>query len=169
MLTDGKRRLFCGPKIVIAGMTQRIEAAWDPGGLALGVQVFAAAELAGRSPVPVGAAELKIAFVPVSRAISSQAIVGGLSGDQQESARPASDSHRAGGRPGGGSDPQQLERCVQRLERLTNETADTAAPTAQARGRISALERQIDACVYRLYRLTSEEIDKVEAEFSSPP
>ena len=81
VLSDGKRRLFCGPKIVIAGMTQRIEAAWDPGGLALGVQVFAAAELRGRSPVPVGAAELKTAFVPVSRPVSSQAIVGGLFGD----------------------------------------------------------------------------------------
>ena len=58
----------------------------------------------GRSPVPVGAAELEIAFVPVSRPLSSQAVVGGLFGDQQESTRPASHSHRASGRPGGGAD-----------------------------------------------------------------
>jgi methylase of polypeptide subunit release factors len=44
LLTPAKRRLFAGPKIVIAGMSQRLEAAYHPGPLALGVQVFAAAD-----------------------------------------------------------------------------------------------------------------------------
>src|SRR5205823_14118858 len=43
-LTAAKRRLFASPKIVIAGMSRRLEAAWDDRGLALGVQVFAASE-----------------------------------------------------------------------------------------------------------------------------
>jgi N-6 DNA Methylase/TaqI-like C-terminal specificity domain len=43
ILTDNKRRLFEQPKIVISGMSKHLEAAWDAGGLALGVQVFAAA------------------------------------------------------------------------------------------------------------------------------
>ena len=43
-LTDARRQLFREPKIVIAGLSKRIEAAWDEGGLALGVQVFAAAQ-----------------------------------------------------------------------------------------------------------------------------
>src|SRR5207253_3534865 len=43
-LTTAKRRLFAAPKIVIAGMSRRLEAAWDGRGLALGVQVFAASE-----------------------------------------------------------------------------------------------------------------------------
>jgi tRNA1(Val) A37 N6-methylase TrmN6 len=40
-LTADKRRLFASPKIVVAGMSRRLEAAWDQVGLALGVQVFA--------------------------------------------------------------------------------------------------------------------------------
>jgi hypothetical protein len=44
LLTPAKRRLFAEPKIVIAGMSRRLEAAWHAGPLALGVQVFAAAE-----------------------------------------------------------------------------------------------------------------------------
>lgn len=44
LLSPAKRRLFAGPKIVIAGMSQRLEAAYHPGPLALGVQVFAAAD-----------------------------------------------------------------------------------------------------------------------------
>lgn len=43
-LTENKRRLYAAPKIVIAGLTQRLEAAWDEAGLALGVQVFAVTE-----------------------------------------------------------------------------------------------------------------------------
>jgi hypothetical protein len=43
-LSDNKRQLYAGPKLVIAGMTKRLEVAWDPAGLALGVQVYAAAE-----------------------------------------------------------------------------------------------------------------------------
>jgi tRNA1(Val) A37 N6-methylase TrmN6 len=44
-LTPAKRRLFAEPKIVFAGMSQGLEAVWHAGPLALGVQVFAAAEI----------------------------------------------------------------------------------------------------------------------------
>jgi hypothetical protein len=43
-LTSAKRKLFQSPKIVVAGMSRRLEAAWDARGLALGVQVFAVSE-----------------------------------------------------------------------------------------------------------------------------
>lgn len=43
-LTAAKRRLFSSPKIVVAGMSRRLEAAWDQAGLALGVQVFAVSD-----------------------------------------------------------------------------------------------------------------------------
>jgi hypothetical protein len=45
LLTPAKRRLFAGPKIVFAGMSRHLEAAFAQGDLALGVQVFAAADL----------------------------------------------------------------------------------------------------------------------------
>lgn len=41
ILSQAKRQLFATAKIVVAGLTRRIEAAWDSGGLALGVQVYA--------------------------------------------------------------------------------------------------------------------------------
>src|SRR5262249_1540844 len=44
-LSAAKKKLFASPKIVIAGMSRRLEAAWDDVGLALGVQVFAASEI----------------------------------------------------------------------------------------------------------------------------
>jgi len=44
VLTKNKRDLFSHSKIVIAGMSRRLEAALDGGGLALGVQVYAAAD-----------------------------------------------------------------------------------------------------------------------------
>ena len=44
ILTGKKRRLYAGPKIVLAGMSRRLEAALDTRGLALGVQVYALAE-----------------------------------------------------------------------------------------------------------------------------
>ena len=40
-LTAGKLKLFRGRKIVVAGMSRRLEAALDERGLALGVQVYA--------------------------------------------------------------------------------------------------------------------------------
>jgi len=43
-VTDGKWALFSSPKIVIAGMTKIIEAAYDPIGYALGVNVYAATD-----------------------------------------------------------------------------------------------------------------------------
>jgi SAM-dependent methyltransferase len=43
-LTERQRDLFRGQKIVVAGLSQRLEAAWDDVGLALGVQVFALSE-----------------------------------------------------------------------------------------------------------------------------
>ncbi|HUE73570.1 MAG TPA: N-6 DNA methylase [Pirellulaceae bacterium] len=44
ILTDNKRQLYGSPKIVLAGMSRRLEAALDTRGLALGVQVYALAE-----------------------------------------------------------------------------------------------------------------------------
>jgi len=49
-LTNNKISLYADEKIVIAGMTKRLEATYDSGGLALGVQVYAAKEM-GDNPM----------------------------------------------------------------------------------------------------------------------
>ena len=45
ILSDNKISLYSGSKIIFAGMSKRLEVAYDAGGLALGVQVFAAMEM----------------------------------------------------------------------------------------------------------------------------
>jgi hypothetical protein len=168
VLSDGKRRLFCGPKIVIAGMTQRIEAAWDPGGLALGVQVFAAVELQEDRRYLLGLLNSKLlSFLFRGRFRAKQLAGGFLAMNKSQLDQlpirivPAEDRESAQVR-------QQLVRCVQQLERLRNKAAD-AAKSRKVRGPILTLERQIDACVYRLYHLRAEEVDEVEAGVGSTP
>ena len=169
VLTDGKRRLFGGPKIVIAGMTRRIEAAWDPGGLALGVQVFAAADLQEDRHYVLGLLNSKLlSFLFRGRFRAKQLSGGFLAINKSQLDQlpmrivPPEDQAAMQIR-------QQIVRCVQRLEQLHNSGAGTAMPTEGAPVHILALERQIDDGVYQLYRLTADEVDQVEAEFCSAP
>ena len=134
VLTDGKRRLFCGPKIVIAGMTRRIEAAWDPGGLALGVQVFAAADLQEDRRYLLGLLNSKLLSFLFRGRFRAKELSGGFLAINKSQLDqlpirivPADDRAAVKIR-------QQVVRCVQRLERLTNEAADTAAPAVRCRG-----------------------------------
>ena len=73
LLTPRKRQLFSGHKIVVAGMCRRLEAAWDVGGRALGVQVFAAVHPVD-SCVSARLAEFQTPLLPVPCTIRSQAI-----------------------------------------------------------------------------------------------
>jgi hypothetical protein len=167
LLTDAKRRLFREPKIIVAGMTRRIEAAWDPGGLALGVQVFAAADLREDHRYLLGLLNSKlISFLFRARFRAKQLSGGFLAINKSQldqlPVRIVEQEDRADLQI-----RQLLVRCVERLERLTNELADTASPDMDLQTRISALDQQIDECVYRLYRLTVDEIAQVEADFPS--
>jgi len=46
VISDAKWRLFCSPKLIVAGMTTRLESAYDATGVALGVNVYAITEWA---------------------------------------------------------------------------------------------------------------------------
>ena len=148
-------------------MTRRIEAAWDPGGLALGVQVFAAADLQEDRRYVLGLLNSKLLSYLFRGRFRAKQLSGGFLAINKSQLDqlpirivPSEDQVAVQIR-------RQVVRCVQRLERLTNEAADAATTTGKVRVRILALERQIDACVYRLYRLTADEVDRVEAEFPS--
>lgn len=167
-LTDGKRQLFRGPKIVIAGMTRRIEAAWDPGGLALGVQVYAAADLGEDRRYVLGLLNSKLLSFLFRARFRAKQLSGGFlainkSQLDQLPIRIVQPQDRAAVQI-----RQRVVRSVQRLERLANEGTDAATPPGKVQG-ILALERQIDECVYQLYRLTADEVARVEADFPSPP
>jgi hypothetical protein len=169
LLTDAKRRLFQGPKIVIAGMTRRIEAAWDPGGMALGVQVYCAAELREDRRYLLGLLNSKLfSFLFRGRFRAKQLAGGFLSVNKSQLDQlPVRIVER-----GGWADQrirQRLVRHVERLEQLTAQAAGTTPRATEVSTRIRALDQEIDRCVYQLYRLTAAEIARVEAEFPLPP
>jgi SAM-dependent methyltransferase len=163
-LTDAKRQLYQGSKIVIAGMTRRIEAAWDPGGLALGVQVFAAAKLQEDRRYLLGllnsrlfsflfrirfrAKQLAGGFLSINKAQLDQLPIRVVQSDDDQAMRLR----------------QQIMQCVESLERLTaGVAAQAVAHPAPWPRSICELDQQIDAGVYQLYRLTADEIARIEA------
>lgn len=167
-LTDAKRQLYREAKIVIAGMTRRIEAAWDPGGLALGVQVFAATQLVEDRRYLLGLLNSRLfSFLFRTRFRAKQLAGGFLSINkaqlEQLPIRVVGSGDRAAARL-----RQQIVRCVESLEPLAAETAEEAAASAGPR-RIGELDQQLDACVYRLYQVTAEEIAGIEADVPCLP
>jgi len=163
-LTDAKRALFEGPKIVIAGMTRRIEAAWDSGGLALGVQVFAVAELKEDRRYLLGLLNSKLFSFIFRTRFRAKQLAGGFMAvnkgqlDQLPIRVIAPEDEAAA------LLRQRLVRCVEPLERLTNRLGGASAPSAVWQGRLGELERQIDQCVYQLYGVTADEIARIEAD-----
>ncbi len=164
-LTERKRRLFRGPKIVIAGMSRRIEAAWDPGGLALGVQVYAAADLREDRRYLLGLLNSKLFSFLFRLRFRAKQLAGGFL---------AMNKAQLGQLPVriiGVDDPtaqklrQELVEGVERLERLVRESDSPATSRGDESLRMETVDREIDQCVYRLYGLTAEEIAEVEAAF----
>lgn len=163
-LTDAKRQLYRGAKIVIAGMTRRIEAAWDPGGLALGVQVFAAAELQEDRRYLLGLLNSRLFSFLFRTRFRAKQLAGGFLSinkaqlDQLPIRVVQSDDHQAM------QLRQQIMQCVESLERFTADVADDAvAPPASWPRSICELDQQLDEGVYQLYRLTADEIARIEA------
>jgi hypothetical protein len=146
-LTPAKRRLFTSPKIIIAGMSRRLEAAWDDYGLALGVQVFAAHE-----------SELDPFYL---LALLNSKLLSHLFATRY-----------AAKRLGGGYfaiNKGQLSRLPIRIDqagdrvgrRLQDRLAQLAAHWQPSH------DGRIDQLVYELYRLNDNEIASVEAHFGS--
>ena len=168
-LTDAKRRLFQGPKIVIAGMTRRLEAAWDPGGLALGVQVYAAADLQEDRRYLLGLLNSKLfSFLFRTRFRAKQLSGGFLAINktqlEQLPIRIVEPKELTATKLRG-----QLIQGVESLELRMRQGGDSAASNEELSTHIQALDREIDQCVYRLYELTVGEIAQVEAAFPTPP
>jgi len=145
-LTAMKRRLFAGQKIVIAGMSRRLEAAWDGRGHALGVQVFAASQFHVDPHYLLALLNSKLLAYLFATRFAAKRLGGGyLAINKGQLA--------------------QLPVCIaspadQKERRMQDRLSQVAAnwrPTADA---------EIDSIVYRLYRLTAAEITRVEAHFT---
>jgi methylase of polypeptide subunit release factors len=147
-LTAAKRRLFSSPKIVVAGMSRRLEAAWDDRGLALGVQVFAVSEcqLDPFYLLPLLNSKL-LSYLFATRYAAKRLGGGYLAINKGQLARLPVAMPDAGDRRG---------QCPSRLAKL--------AGVWQA-----GLDGEMDRQVYELYELTDAEIDRVEAHFALQP
>jgi hypothetical protein len=160
--TRRKRRLYENPKILVAGMTRRLEAAWDPGGLALGVQVYAV--------VPKSDAFYLLALLN-SKLLShlfrlrfqAKRLAGGYlainKGQLEQLPIATVDPHDDDAR-------QRANRLAEYAAELSGAPAgnESSHHPENARQRRQELERQIDQSVCQLYRLTADEIALVEAE-----
>jgi adenine-specific DNA-methyltransferase len=161
-LTPAKRRLFRGAKILVAGISRRLEAAWDPGGLALGVQLYAV--------VPRIDPDYLLALLN-SKLISNlfrlrfqaKRLAGGyLAVNKSQLAALPIFIPRD-------QDGQAMQREIAALARELTErmSAVTNCGGSAASANVATMrdiDGQIDKRVYGLYALTEDEIRRVEAD-----
>ena len=145
-LTESRRRLFQSPKIVIAGLSQRLEAAWDARGLALGVQVFAATEFRIDPLYLLALLNSKLLSYLFRTRFAAKRLGGGYLAINKGQlatlpiAMPAD------------------KRRVKRLARL-------AAALPKDLQIAPSIDAEIDRLVYSLYRLSASQISDVESQF----
>jgi hypothetical protein len=165
-ISAAKRRLFECEKIVVAGLTRRIEAARDPGGLALGVQVYAV--VPHELPVSYLLALLnsKLLSYLLRRRFPAKRLGGGyLSINKGQLGRLPIRCIREGH----AGDRHMLQQLSERAERLeaAQRRLHTRGGIPQAENQaLKRAEREVDECVYALYALSDPEIDRVESGFT---
>ena len=147
-LSAAKRRLFASPKIVIAGMSRRIEAAWEEQGLALGVQVYAASDFAVDPHFLLAVLNSKLLSYLFATRFAAKRLAGGylaINKGQLEKLPIVAGTFRV----------PPLQEQLSHLGRLLSGPA-----------RRPPLDDEADRLVYRLYGLSREEIEPVEAHFA---
>jgi hypothetical protein len=157
-LSPLKRELYRGRKIVIAGMSRRIEAAWDDVGRALGVQVYAANRLACDPFYLLALLNSRLLTFLFQTRFAAKRLAGGYfslnKGQLVQLPIAIIDEKNEADR----SRHARLARLAERLHDLSSVAAER-----------SAIEAEIDRLVYELYRLTAAEIARVEAHFAGLP
>jgi methylase of polypeptide subunit release factors len=147
VLSTQKKELFSAAKIVIAGMTQRLEAAWDEQGLALGVQVFAVVSKQLDYRYLLGLLNSRLMSHLFRTRFHAKRLAGNyLAINKGQLAqlpiRVISPEDSAS---------QALQQAIQtHVERLLREPADAAS------------EEQVDRLVNQLYQLTPAEVAELE-------
>jgi SAM-dependent methyltransferase len=141
-LTARQRQLFSQPKIVVAGLSQRLEAAWDDRGLALGVQVFALSNCQIDPQVLLALLNSKLLSYLFRTRFAAKRLAGGYMAINKG----------------------QLARLPIAIPRRTSVPL---VPMHGQAGRSPYDDVQVDAAVYQLYRLTKAEIATVESHFAN--
>ncbi len=164
-LSDNKRRLFAGPKIVVAGMSRRLEAAFDPGNRALGVQVFAAADPLDDPRFLLGLLNSKLISYLFRIRFQAKCLANGyLTVNKSQLGQlpiRVVDKH----------DPAERslhDQIVTGVDKITTLQADLAVADSPERScdlqhQIDRIDAEIDDCVYDLYHVTQQERETAEA------
>ena len=169
-LTERKRRLFAGPKIVLAGLSRRLEAALDERGLALGVQVYAACAASEDLHYLLGLLNSKLLSYLFGIRYRAKRLAGGyLAVNKSQLASLPIRVIREGNE----RDTRLREQLIQQVNRmLTLCTMDRLPPGSKGSGpgavqaTAQEIDRAIDQLVYELYDLTDAEIRRVEDAIS---
>jgi len=150
-LTCAKRQLFTSPKIVIAGMSRRLEAAWDDRSLALGVQVYAASDCQVDPSylLPVLNSKL-LSFLFATRYAAKRLSGGYLAINKLQLIQL----------------PIALPSKTQ-LAKLADIGRQLHSSAKKAGAVSTSLDARADRRVYQLYHLTDAEIARVEAHFTA--
>ncbi len=157
-LSPLKKKLYANPKIIIAGMSRRIEAAYDNQGFALGVQVYAAADPLDDPFYLLALLNSRLMSFLFRERFAAKKLAGGylaMNKGQLEQLPIRV--------------PQQgKEETVARLAELASWGRLPACPkisSGQAGSLPHEVDREMDELVYQLYRLTAAEIRQVDAAF----
>jgi methylase of polypeptide subunit release factors len=165
LLTSNKRQLYRSPKIVVAGMTRRLEAAWDAGGLSLGVQVYAARPQQDPWFV-LGVLNSKLMSYLYRLRFPAKHLAGGFLAinKRQLGQLPMRSIDAVSAR-----EREQHGQVVRRVRRLTTLYARRQGGNRSTRlnGEIARIDREIDQLIYQLYALTPTEIERVETAFAA--
>lgn len=145
VLTENKRSLFTNAKIVIAGMSRRLEAAFDSGGLALGVQVYAVAKFEDDPRFLLCVLNSKLMSYLLCTRFQAKRLAGGYLAINKG----------------------QLAQLP--IRRVDEHDAECVALRNKIVALVDLLQRadctsdgEIDRLVYHLYRLTDDEMELVE-------
>jgi hypothetical protein len=147
-LTPVKQRLFKAPKIVVAGLSRRLEAAWDSNGLALGVQVYA---ISGCQLDPfylLGLLNSKLLSYLFATRFAAKRLGGGYLAINK------------------GQLAQLPIGIFQFRNHAESQQVDRIARLAK--DWLPSHESRIDQLVYELYRLSEAEIARIELHFAEP-
>ena len=163
-LSKQKRHLYASQKIVIAGMTRRLEAAYDRCGLALGVQVYAVARTVDDPRYLLGLLNSSLLSYLFRLRFQAKRLAGGYlslnKGQLEQLPIRILDLQQADER----AQHDQVVRSVRRMEALYEELMAVRSEDGRRalQVKIEETDRELDQLVYTLYELSTAEIRTVE-------
>ena len=163
-LTSRKRCLYSTPKIVIAGLSRRLEAAWDARGLALGVQVYAATDPRDDPRYLLAVLNSRLLSHLFRLRFQAKRLSGGFLAVNKGQLATLPIRVIAATDRTGRETREKILALVDRISILHLRLAAARGPTTQRslQRYIAAADQQIDQLVYQLYNLTSAEIASIE-------